>query len=188
MPSSPPAIKLVFSVTNCICHDQRVMKIAKTVSSFGCEIIIIGRKSDDCSNCTTIPFKTVRFRMFFKKGFLFYSFFNIRLFLFLLFHKYDVLVSNDLDTLLPNFLVSELKKVPLVYDSHEYFTGVPEIQSRPVVKWVWKSIENYIFPRLRYAMTVSDSIALQYEKEYGLKPVTVRNCSMKTELICSYSP
>jgi len=125
--------------------------------------------------------------MIFKRGFLFYKFFNIRLFFYLLFHKYDLLVSNDLDTLLPNFIVSKVKQLPLVYDSHEYFTGVPEIQNRPFVKWVWKNIEKMIFPHLRYVMTVSDSIAMQYEIEYGVRSVTVRNCSRKAGHIIPYS-
>ena len=180
-------IRVAFSVTNCICHDQRVLKIAETVRSLGCEITIIGRKSGDCCNSDNIPFKTKRFKMLFRRGFLFYKFFNIRLFLHLLFHKYDILVSNDLDTLLPNYIVSKLKHLPLVYDSHEYFTGVPEIQNRPFVKWVWKNIEKMIFPHLRYVMTVSDSIAMQYEIEYGVRSVTVRNCSRKAGHIIPYS-
>ena len=125
--------------------------------------------------------------MIFNKGFLFYKFINIRLFFYLLFHKYDLLVSNDLDTLLPNFLISKLKHLPLVYDSHEYFTGVPELQFRPFVKWVWKSIEKLIFPHLRYVMTVSNSIATQYEKEYNIRPYTVRNCSKGAGYIIPYS-
>ena len=36
-------------------------------------------------------------------------------------------------------------------------------------------------------MTVSDSIALQYEKEYGLRPLTVRNCSARTGDIIPFS-
>jgi glycosyltransferase involved in cell wall biosynthesis len=125
--------------------------------------------------------------MIFKRGFLFYASFNVRLFGFLLLNKYDLLVSNDLDTLLPSYLVSNLKHIPLVYDSHEYFTGVPEIQDRPIVRWVWKRIEKYIFPRLKHVMTVSDSIANQYKSEYGLTPLTVRNCSIKTEQIIPFS-
>jgi len=125
--------------------------------------------------------------MLFNKGFLFYKFFNIRLFFYLLFHKYDLLVANDLDTLLPNYLVSEIKGIPLVYDSHEYFTGVPEIQNRPFVKWVWKSIERLIFPHLRYVITVSDSIADRYEDEYNIRPLTVRNCSMHSGHIRKFS-
>ncbi len=124
--------------------------------------------------------------MIFKRGFLFYKFFNIRLFFYLLFHKYNLLVANDLDTLFPNFLVSKLRRLPLVYDSHEYFTGVPEIQKRPFVKWVWKSIEKMIFPHLKHVMTVSDSVAAQYETEYGIRPVTVRNCSRKTNRIIPF--
>ncbi|MGC1389907.1 MAG: glycosyltransferase [Bacteroidales bacterium] len=180
-------IKVAFSVTNCICHDQRVLKIAGIVSRFGCDITIIGRRSGYCCDSDSVPFRTKRFRMIIKKGFLFYAFYNIRLFIFLLFNKYDLLVSNDLDTLLPNFLISWFKKTTLIYDSHEYFTGVPEIQNRPFVKWVWKSIEKSVFPALKYVMTVSDSIALQYEKEYGLKPVTVRNCSMKSGSIVPFT-
>ena len=125
--------------------------------------------------------------MFFKRGFLFYAFFNLRLFCFLLLHRYDLLVSNDLDTLLPNYLVSKLKHLPLVYDSHEYFTGVPEIQDRPMVRWVWRRIEKFVFPGLKHVMTVSDSIASQYKSEYGFRPLTVRNCSIKTEQIIPFS-
>lgn len=179
--------RVAFSVTNCICHDQRVMKMAETVSRLECEITIIGRKSGDCFDTDKMTFKTKRFKMLFKRGFFFYKFFNIRLFFYLFFHKYDLLVSNDLDTLLPNFLVSKLKQLPLVYDSHEYFTGVPEIQKRPFVKWVWKTIEKIIFPKLKYLMTVSESIAMQYQSEYGIRPVTVRNCSVKTDGISAYS-
>jgi glycosyltransferase involved in cell wall biosynthesis len=179
--------KVAFSVTNCICNDQRVLRIAETISSLNCEITIIGRHSGDCCNTNFVPFKTKRFKMIFKRGFLFYKFYNIRLLFHLIFNRYDILVANDLDTLLPNFIVSKLKRLLLVYDSHEYFTGVPEIQDRPFVKWVWKNIEKMIFPHLKHVMTVSDSIAVQYEQEYGIKPVTVRNCSRRTDGINPYS-
>jgi glycosyltransferase involved in cell wall biosynthesis len=164
-----------------------VLRIAETVSRLDCDIMIIGRESGDCCNINTIPFKTKRFRMIFRRGFLFYKFYNIRLFFHLIFNRYDVLVANDLDTLLPNFIISELKRLPLVYDSHEYFTGVPEVQNRPFIKWVWKSIEKLIFPHLKHVMTVSDSIATQYEGEYGVRPITVRNCSRKADQIIPFT-
>jgi glycosyltransferase involved in cell wall biosynthesis len=175
--------RIVFSVTNCICNDQRVLKIAEIVSGPDVDITIIGRMKGDCCNSSRIPFKTRRFRMFFRKGALFYSFYNIKLFIYLLFRRFDLLVSNDLDTLLPNFLISKFKGIPLVYDSHEYFTGVPEIQNRPFVKWVWMTIEKAVFPHLKHVMTVSNSIAAQYYNEYGFKPITVRNCSPRSNHI-----
>jgi glycosyltransferase involved in cell wall biosynthesis len=187
MQQDGPKTRVAFSVTNCICHDQRVLKIAETVKELNCDIIVIGRRSGDCCKANSVAFKTKRFRMIFRRGFLFYKFFNIRLFFFLLFHKYDLLVANDLDTLLPNFMVSKLKNLSLVYDSHEYFTGTPEIQDRPIVRWVWKTIEKSIFPGLKYVMTVSDSIALKYENEYGIRPATVRNCSRSSDEILPFS-
>src|SRR5512133_2829998 len=101
MPMPSEKKRAAFSVTNCICYDQRVLKIADVVRKLDCEVEIIGRKSGNCCDINAVPFKTKRFWMLFKKGFLFYAFFNIRLFFFLLFHKFDLLVSNDLDTLLP---------------------------------------------------------------------------------------
>lgn len=164
-----------------------MLKIAETVSSLGCEIKIVGRERGECCSSDSVPFKTKRFKMLFRRGFLFYGFFNIRLFIYLLFHKSDLLVANDLDTLLPNFLVSKLKNIPIVYDSHEYFTGVPEIQNRLFVKWVWRSIERIIFPQLKFVITVNDSIAELYEKEYNVKLAVIRNCSPLVDDVVGYT-
>ncbi|MCX6303229.1 MAG: glycosyltransferase [Bacteroidia bacterium] len=179
--------RVAFSVINCICFDQRVQKIAGTVSSLDCDITIIGRRLGECCEKDSVPFRTKRFRMLFKRGLFFYSSFNIRLFFYLLFHKFELLVANDLDTLLPNYLVSKLKHLPLVYDSHEYFTGVPELNNKPVRKWFWKTIERSVFPHLKYVMTVSNSVADQYEKEFRIKPSVIRNCSRISSGIAPYS-
>ena len=187
MPAGVNKPSVVFSVTNCICHDRRVQKMASVVSGLGCEVTIIGRKSGACCDVNNVEFRSIRFRMIFKRGFLFYKFFNIRLLFRLLFNKYNLLVANDLDTLLPNYMVSKIRKIPLVYDSHEYFTGVPEIQKRPFVKWVWTTIERSVFPHLRNVLTVSDSIAEKYAGQYGIKPVTIRNCSDSSEGIKNFT-
>jgi len=114
-------------------------------------------------------------KLFFEKGPLFYLFFNIRLLLFLLFHKCDLLVSNDLDTLIPNYFVSKLKKIPLVYDTHEIFTEVPELQHNRLKKRIWKGIERVLVPRLKYLFTVNKSIADWYQVQYHVSARIVRN-------------
>ena len=187
MLSSPRDTRVAFSITNCICFDQRVMKIAGTLEKLDCTITIIGRRLGKCCDEDIVPFRTKRFRMLFRRGFFFYKFYNVRLFFYLLFHRYDILVANDLDTLVPNYLVSRLKKIPLAYDSHEYFTGVPELNGRPFVRKIWKVMESAIFPHLKYVMTVSDSVAEQYFKEYRIRPAVVRNCSPDSSSSASFT-
>ncbi len=85
------------------------------------------------------------------------------------------LVSNDLDTLFPNYLISKLKNVPLVYDSHENFTEVPELVYRKRVQSVWKAIERMIFPRLKHVFTVNESLASIFRELYGVDVKVVRN-------------
>lgn len=121
------------------------------------------------------PYTIHRMRIPFSKGPLFYAAFNFRLFFFLLFNRHHLLVSNDLDTLLPNFLISRLRHTRLVYDSHEYFTETPELVHRPAVQLVWKRIEEAILPRIGTMITVNESIAQLFREKYRINVVVVRN-------------
>ena len=113
--------------------------------------------------------------LLFEKGPLFYLEYQIRLFVYLLFHKADVLVSNDLDTLLPNYIISKLRTTELVYDTHELFCEVPELHTNIVKKKIWKRLERWIFPKLKHVFTVNDSIAKIYRDEYNVTVNVVRN-------------
>lgn len=106
---------------------------------------------------------------------MFYLEFNIRLFFYLLFKKTDIISAVDLDTILPSFLISKLKGKPCVYDAHEYFTEVPELIHRPMVRKVWLSLEEFIIPRLKYCYTVCESIATLFREKYGTEFITIRN-------------
>lgn len=171
--------RVIFSVINDIVFDQRVNRVAGTLLQEGAEILVIGRQLRNSMSCNHLPYPVKRFRMIFNKGPFLYAFFNIRLFLYLLFRKVDILVANDLDTLLANYLVSRIRKATLIYDSHEYFTGVPEIQNRPFVRKVWQTIEKWIFPKLEHIYTVNQSIARIYEEKYNVNVGIVRNVSCK---------
>ncbi len=167
--------KVHLSVTNDLYTDQRVLKMARTLYSMGFDVYLCGVKRKD-SKPFNLEFATVkRIPLVFHKKFLFYAEYNLKLFFYLLFRRYDVLVANDLDTLLPNHLISWLKRKPLVYDTHEYFTGTPEVVSRPFVHKVWKGLERWLFTRQKTIITVNDSIATLYEEEYGRKLHVVRN-------------
>ncbi|ARV16501.1 glycosyltransferase [Polaribacter sp. SA4-12] len=173
--------KIIVSVTNDLSTDQRVDKVCATLQKEGYEIILIGRK---LKNSTPLnrSYSTKRIKLIFNKGFLFYTEFNFRLFIVLLFSKKDILLSNDLDTLLPNYLVSNLQKKNIVYDSHELFPEIPELVHKPFVKKCWSTLETWILPKLKNTYTVCNSIADFYDKKYNSKFKTILNLPTKKEL------
>ena len=170
--------KIAFvSVINDLVTDNRVNKTCMALIECGYDVTLVGRK---LSNSLPIPnwsFKTIRFKMIFKKGPLFYFFFNIRLFFVGLINKTDLFYANDLDTLAPLFLLSKLKKKPLIYDSHELFCEVPELKASRIKKSIWQKLEGYIIPKLKTCITVNDSIAKIYEAKYNVPFFIVRNIS-----------
>jgi glycosyltransferase involved in cell wall biosynthesis len=168
--------KIVFiSVISDLVTDQRVHRTSLALSRKGLKVTLIGRRMRSSLAMNKREYVVRRFKLLVESGALFYAAFNIRLFFYLLFKKVDVLVSNDLDTLPANYLISRIKNVPLYYDSHEYFTGVPELTKRPFVRKVWKRLESFILPKLKHMYTVNESIAEIYRREYGIQPSVVRN-------------
>jgi glycosyltransferase involved in cell wall biosynthesis len=102
----------------------------------------------------------------------------------LLFTKFDVAHANDLDTLLPNYLATKIKRKQIVYDTHEYFTEVPELQQNRFKKNIWLFVEKLIFPKLKYVFTVNQSIADVYKNLYGVDVKVLRNVPpQKTNII-----
>jgi glycosyltransferase involved in cell wall biosynthesis len=167
--------KIIASVTSDLVSDNRVHKVCTTLHNMGFDVVLVGRKLPASLPVEMRQYSVKRFRLHFYKGPQFYAAFNLRLLLFLLFSKFDILLSNDLDTLPANFIASKIKSKPLVYDSHEYFTEVPELIGRPGVKMVWEWLEKKMVPKVKTAFTVCNSIAKIYEEKYGTPFRVVRN-------------
>jgi glycosyltransferase involved in cell wall biosynthesis len=175
------AQRILISVTSDLNTDQRVNRTASTLKEAGYRVLVIGRSLKTSAELSPKRYRSIRFKLWAEKGPMFYALYNIRLFWFLLWHHADILVSNDLDTLPANFLVAKLKKIPLVYDSHEYFTGVPELINRPKVQRIWKKIESYCLPKVDYAITVNESIARLFKEEYNKDFNVIRNVPLITK-------
>jgi glycosyltransferase involved in cell wall biosynthesis len=171
--------RVIVSVINDLATDQRVKKVCDTLYRNGYDILLIGRKLKDSLPVNDRPYKVMRMKLLFTHGALFYTCFNIRLFFVLLFVRGEIFHSNDLDTLLANRLAARLRRKPLVYDSHELFTEVPELMNRPGVRKVWLRIERGIFPKLKYVFTVNESIAEIYRKKYKVDLLVLRNVPSK---------
>ncbi|MCA0932815.1 glycosyltransferase [Lutimonas saemankumensis] len=166
--------RIIISASNDLATDQRIHRTCECFNELGFEILLIGRRGKTDVPCDK-QIKVKRFSLLIHKGFLFYAELNFRLFLTLLFSRKQILYSNDLDTLLPNYLVSKLTATPLIYDSHELFTEVPELISRNHVRNFWMKLEEFIFPRLKNVITVNRKIAEFYSAKYGVPITVIRN-------------
>lgn len=176
----------VISVISDVYTDQRVLRTASVFAELNYEVYIIGRKTksfNESFKTNHYSFKITHIFPLFYKGFWMYIFFNLFLFFKLLRFIFNqrknniVLWSNDLDTLLPNFILSKIFRLKLIYDSHELFTEVPELQNRKFKKSIWEWLEKKLIPDLPFAITVNESIANWYQKKYKIPFYVIRNIS-----------
>lgn len=171
---------IIFATTDLL-FDNRVHRTSLTLHKAGHNVLAIGRKLRKTPKQFNRKYKGKLFKMLFKKGFLFYFFFNSRIFFFLLFHKFDLVCSNDLDTLLGCRLGCFIRRKPIVYDSHEYFTEVPELIDRPFIRKIWLTIERLCLKGIKHSSTVSESIAKEYKEKYGIDMVVIRNLPFRNK-------
>lgn len=173
--------KILLTVSNDLVSDHRVHKVATTLCNRGYAVCVVGRMLPNSLPLPALPYQTKRMRLLCNKNMLFYAELNIRLFLLLLFSRFTIVTANDLDTLLGVYCAARLRRKQLVYDSHEYFTEVPELTNNPKAKRVWTAIESWIFPKLKHCMTVCDSIARIYEQKYAVPVAVVRNAPLLSQ-------
>lgn len=166
---------IAMAVTNDLVTDQRVHRIASTLTGEGYTVTLIGRKLPNSPELLPRKYRCVRMRLIFRRGMLFYFEYNIRLLIKLLVINADAVTANDLDTLPGAWLAAALTRKKLIYDSHEYYTQVPELQDRLWKRRLWEAIERLLVPRTDSCMTVCQSIADIYSHAFGRPFAVVRN-------------
>lgn len=178
--------KICVSVSNDVFNDNRVLKTCHSLSSLGLDICLIGKQDrknhiEENQIQRLLPNKTTvhYLKPLFRKNAFYYAELNIRLFFFLLFHRQDILWANDLDTLPANFLVSRIKRKPLIYDSHEMFCYTAELKEGSYQQKVWLFLERSILPKLKYVITVCDPIKDYFKERYNVNALVVRNIPLK---------
>jgi glycosyltransferase involved in cell wall biosynthesis len=168
-------MRIIFTVINDLTYDQRMQKICRSLSKAGYEVELVGRERDFSVALGKEPFKQTRLTCFFNKGKLFYLEYNLRLFFYLGFSKFEAVCAIDLDTIVPVCIIGKLKGAKLVYDAHEYFTEVPEVIRRPAVKRVWEWVEKTFVPKVDLAYTVSGGLAELFTAKYNRRFEVIMN-------------
>lgn len=182
-PTSDKGRNIFFTVTTDLSYDQRMIRICTSLAQAGFNVTLVGRRMKNSIRLKEQLFKQKRINCLFEKGKLFYAAYNIRLFFFLLFKKMDCIGAIDLDTILPCYFISNIKKIKRVYDAHELFCEMKEIATRPAIYKMWKTIENFVVPKFSYGYTVNQPIAIEFKKMYGVNYEVIRNIALLRPLL-----
>ena len=174
--------KIITSVINNYQADQRVQKVCGSLQKFGFEVEVVATDLRGKPELN-FPYKVHILNMKRQSGMKMYVEFNIKLFrkLLKITKKEDILLANDLDALLPNYIVSKIKGCELVFDSHEIFSEAPTLHNRPFRKKIWKSMETYMVPKIKRFYTVSKGYADWFENQYKIRPEIIMNVPLVKE-------
>ncbi len=167
--------KLVFTVTNDLSYDQRMIRICTSLQNTEYDVLLIGRKLRSSLPLSSHSFQQKRLFCFFTKGKVFYLEYNLRLFFFLLLKKMDLICAIDLDTIVPCYFISVIRGKKRVYDAHELFCEMKEVVTRPAIYKLWKRIERFTVPKFRYGYTVNEPIRKILGEEYGVNYEVIMN-------------
>ena len=171
---------IIIAITGHIITDQRIIRIASSLQANQYNVTVYYRsyfkhQGTEKKTIGPYPFKIKKMTFLFNKGVLFYSLFNLRLLLLLLFKRANIYCAVDSDTLLAFTLLSKIKNVPLVYDAHEYFAEVPELENKTRKKAIWHWITQKGVQQSCARYTVSESLALVLSERYKAPFETIRN-------------
>ncbi|MCR6720651.1 MAG: glycosyltransferase family 4 protein [Chitinophagaceae bacterium] len=152
-----------------------MIRICTSLAEGGYDVTLVGTRRRTATPLQKEPFKQVRLRTWFRKGFGFYAEYNIRLFSISFFVKWIWFAQSTWIPFSPAILFRACGGKKRVYDAHELFCEMQEIVERPRIYRIWKKIERFTVPHFKTGYTVNTPIAEEFEKMYGVKYGVVRN-------------
>jgi glycosyltransferase involved in cell wall biosynthesis len=161
-------------------NDIRVLKENVTISKIGLKTIVVATSSSKKMPKNEIK-KSIKVERVRLTGFGIMPFDLIVYWIICIFkyRKYNIFHCNDLYTLPVGVVIKRLfnKKTKIIYDCHEHETEAHIYKNKKILKYIAKIIERSLIKYADQVITVSQSIAKDYAKRYGIKePLLVLNC------------
>lgn len=175
--------RVVSFVLNNFTNDSRVLKESISLQKAGYDVKVIALHEDDLAEFDTIQGIDVHRIRLKSRNWSKYKL--IQLFKYFEFiyrsikyyKKSEILHCNDLNTLPIGVIIKKFfnKKVKIVYDAHEFAINDTPYENRYKIKMKY-FLEKQCIKFVDSMITVSDTIAEEYVKLYGIqKPVLVLN-------------
>jgi len=167
--------RILLLVSTDITFDQRVQRTARTLTGLGAYVHIIGRKLPASVAVDWPEIQIHRLELSALSGPRMYFQLNQRMYKSARGAQWDIVVSNDFDTLLAGYRISRASHAAWVLDAHEHFIEVPELIGRDSKRYAWHALGLWASKRLDAAYTVSDSLSRILTSTYGISFSTIEN-------------
>lgn len=171
--------KIITSAFSNLSTDQRIEKICRTLHERGYEIELLGNNWGGAEKMSR-PYQVSRIPLISTSLKTAYFEFNWKLYRELKrkADKNTILHANDLDVLLPNYILAKKLEIPLVFDSHEIFSEMPAIQGKMSQK-LWRYLEKKMVPDIQFMITASSGYADWFKNKYSVDATVVQNAPRK---------
>ncbi len=160
-------------------YDSRILRYIKILNE-RYELFVIGNGKLHLKN---INFNYINLKYSFKRKnknffefFYYYFYLKFKVFFIIQQIKPSFIHANDFETFLPSYISFIRKRIRIIYDSHEIWCkrdGVERNLFTRFINFFDYIFEKKIIKKIKYVITVSDSIKKYFEKNYNLKNVYV---------------
>jgi glycosyltransferase involved in cell wall biosynthesis len=168
-------------------HLPHILRQAEALKAHNHQVWAIGIKNKNQPPHTHTPFRTLTTFApphFAQQGPLLFILFMLHTFIVLWKYRPDKLQPIDYPALLPCWLHSVLRGIPLHYFSFEDLPHMPGIYNRPLARLFWGTIERICIGRARTVAVVAAIDARSFMQRYRIKhPFVVRNVAALTPLL-----
>ena len=171
---------VMMAVSTDLSTDERVFRMANALHNAGYAVRVVGRERLASAPLLARAYAQQRLSMWFGRGFIMYAELNVRLVWALFRANSAILVANDMDTLPTMTLLAWLRRLPLAFDAHEYFSQVPELQHRPRTRRFWHWLEGWLIPKADVCYTVGPALAERFSMLYGKPFASILNVPATT--------
>lgn len=171
--------RCIITVTNDGLSDRRMQRIGGHLDSLGWEVGIVGRIFEpNLLQGEGVHQILCRIR----KGPRAYWEYHQKLVKHLFDREADLIIAVDYDTLPAAIKIASRQRAKVIFDSHEFFEEVPELEGKTFKKWIWRTIARKSIPKADLCWTVSSQIAEALEQRYSEKFEVVHNLPTTYEL------
>lgn len=166
---------ILLLVSTDLTFDQRVHRTARTLSDLGARVSVMGRMLPDSVSLDWGDIETHRVTLNIQSGPPMYFMMNQKMVQQANEGPWDIVVSNDFDTLLAGYRISRKHKAAWVLDAHEHFIEVPELRGREIKRYAWHALGLWASRRLDAAYTVSESLRRILSSTYNIPFSVIEN-------------